>query len=433
MSGILRNILNRVQNKLPKAVEVNDSSLLYWYWLNQAAYNFYQGGKCEKFSDRNAYHIARSVAEVFFPIDSIADRVASLKFDIVDRNGELTDPPENIQRLLDQPNPFSTFSGLMYDSVFYELSDGNNWLYTKTPRSIKGISPDTISSVWALEPDKVSIKTKTNHPSIFDITSISELISEIIYTKYGKDTINPDHVIHERSLSAGDHCDGLLSPSPLQAAERNINNLLVVYQARYKVYDSNGNAGILTRDSSSKNNEDIDAAVNDPISRDMIVNDILDRNGLSGDKKLWTVSAIPLRFIKTLATISELQPFDETREDALQIAGIYGVDKDLLPMKEGTTYTNKERAEINLYQNVVKGMAADKAKSFTKAFALDKIGLRFQPNYQEVEVLQTDVKTSHEGDSILIDNLIKMKNAGLIDEDEIKDITDKIIEEYKNG
>lgn len=430
--SVWSNIKGTIQNLKPKAAETDQNdNLWYWFWVNEACKAMYAPDGEIKFSNDNAYQLASTVSELFFPIDAVADRVASLKFDIVNNNGDIAEPPKNIKRLLDSPNPFSSFSEMIYNSVFYELSDGNNYIYTKTPKSLKGISPDTISSVWLLQPDKVEIKIKNARPNYFDITKPSDIIDYYNYSKYDKEHIDPRYIIHERSLPLMDYRDELKSPSPLNAAERNINNLLVVYQARYKVYAHNGNAGILTRDASG-NNGSVENAV-DPVTRDMIIKDITDRNGLIADKRLWTVSAVPLKFLKTLGTISELQPFEETQADSLQVAGIYGVDKDLLPLKEGTTFTNKAQAEKGLYQNVIKGVAENKAESFTKAFGLNQIGLSFKPNYEDVAVLQTDIETSLNGDSILIENIIKLKDAGLINESDLNDISFKITERYKNG
>ncbi|GEM_PF-2354612 len=431
--GFISNTVRRfAENWLPKAAETDvDGNWWYWVWLNDACMRAYGENHIEKFNHRNAFFLASHLSEIFFPIDAIADRVSSLPFDVVNENGEIVDPPENIKRLIDQPNVFSTFTENMYNSVFYELADGNNYIYTKTPRSLKGLSPDTISSIWVLQPDQVDIKIKHTRPSYFDITDKSDVIEKYTYQKFGSDDIDPKHIIHERSLPLGDYSSGLKSPSPLIAVEKNINNLLAVYSARYKVYVNNGSAGILTKDNGGNYNS-LEQAV-DPVKRDDIIKDILNRNGLTGDKKLWTVSAIPLKFINTLATIKDLQPFDETYADALQIAGILGVDKDLIPMKEGTTFSNKEQAEKAIYQNVITGIANDKARSFTKAYALDKIGLKFQPNFKNVSVMQEDRKKSFTGDGILIDNVIKLRDSSLVESDDLMEIFKKLIEKYKDG
>ncbi|MDR1090500.1 MAG: phage portal protein [Prevotella sp.] len=420
----------------PKAAETNkDKELYYWTWLNEACRQFYGGNDNAVFSNATAFSLANCISEIFFPIDAIADRVAGLPFNIVNKNGDIVDAPENIKRLINSPNPFcASFQDMIYNAVFNELSDGNNYIYTNTPRSFKNATPDTISSVWLLTPDQVDIKIKNTRPSFFDITSITDIVEYYGYNSpFDSQKIDPNYVIHERSLSLSSrnvNSTGIKSPSPLKGAEKNINNLIAVYSARYKAYNNNGMGGILSRDNSAHNSEQ--EAVN-PTTRDEILKDILDRHGLTGDKKFWTVSAIPLKFIKTLATISELQPFEETEADALQIAGILGVDKDLIPLKKGTTFTNKEQAEKNLYQNVIFGMAENKAHSFTKAFALDKIGLRFAPGMNNIQVMQPDRETSLKSDGLTLDNISKMQQAGLIDEADAKDIVQKIIDKYKNG
>jgi hypothetical protein len=202
-----------------------------------------------------------------------------------------------------------------------------------------------------------------------------------------------------------------------------------VYAARYKVYESNGSAGILSREASKGDN--LEGAV-DPVTREQIIKDITNRNGLIGDKRLWTVSPIPLKFTKTLATIAELEPFKETREDALAIAGLYGIDKDLLPLAEGTTYENKEGAMKRLYNDVIKGVAEDQARLYTRAHALDKIGLRLRPNYDGIACLAVDRAAMLAGDEKLISNLTALINVDLLDNETAKPLLEKLLNRYNN-
>jgi phage portal protein BeeE len=435
------NFFTNIASKLPfnyrvKAAETDDrGSWMYWHWLNEACRSFYSPNDCERLTDRNAYALACSLAEIFFPVDAIADRVSSLPFRLVNAAGEAVEPSGNIRRLLENPNPFATFSGNMYDAVFNELTDGNNYIYSKIASSFRTVTPDTLSGVYVLRPDRVGIQLKQKRPRYFEAKDASDLIEYYGYTSpddTGSDRLAPGHIIHERSINAGNRRSGLKASSPLMSAKRNVDALIAVYEARYKVYVHNGMAGILTRKAVSKGDKMIDA-VEDPVTRKRIADDILDRYGLTGNKQITAISNTPLEFIKTLATINELQPFDETMADALQIAGVYGVDKDLIPLKEGTTFTNKERAEKNLYQNVIMGVARDKARSFTKAYALDTAGLRLVPDFSGVPVLQDDREVLYKGDAQLIDNILKLKAAGLLDEGELKDIINRITDSYKNG
>src|SRR5690606_27522945 len=123
----------------------------------------------------------------------------------------------------------------------------------------------------------------------------------------------------------------------------------------------------------------------DPVTRDMILADLQNRNGLTGDKNFIGISSIPMKFVKTLGTIAELQPFEETEADMVAIGGVYGVGKYLLPLKEGTTFTNQKDAEKHLWQNVVKGVCEDKARDLTKSYYLPD-NVIFYPIFDNVEV-----------------------------------------------
>jgi hypothetical protein len=199
--------------------------------------------------------------------------------------------------------------------------------------------------------------------------------------------------------------------SPLFACEKNINNILAVYQARYNVYAKNGNAGILAKAPVGGGGASLQEAI-DPITRDTMLKDLQDRNGLTGDKNFIGMSSVPLQFIKTLGTIKELEPFDETLENAIKIAGVFGVNKELIPKKDNATFSNQMIAEKSFWQNVIKGTAYDVAKSLNKAYYLPA-EWTFEPNFSGIEALQEDKKAGFEADGLMIDNLDKLKANGI--------------------
>lgn len=433
------NFFSNLASRLPftyrvKAAETDrEGNVAYWHWLNAQCEAFYSPNCCERLNDRNALELAGRLAEVFFPIDAIADRVAALPFAVVNAEGKPAEPPGRVRELLVNPNPFATFSGNMYNAVFNELADGNNYIYSKVPSAFKRATPEVLSGVYVLRPDRVEIRLKQTRPKYFDAQGAADLVESYRYSvpeEPGDEELPPNRIVHERSADTGAGRGLLRASSPLMAARRNVDALIAVYEARYKVYVHNGVAGILTRKAGAKGDGAAEAV--DPVTREKIMTDILERKGLTGNRQLLAVSGVPLDFIKTLATISELQPFDETMADALQIAGIYGVDKDLIPLKEGTTFTNKEQAEKNLYQNVIMGIARDKARSFTRAYALDAVGLRLVPDFSGVPVLQEDREARYRGEALLIDNLLKLHASGIADTGDLSGIINKLMEKYKN-
>lgn len=394
------------------------------------------GDEVLRFSQATAYLIANTLAEVNFPIDYIADKVSTLKFSVETDAGKIVERlPKPVERLLKQPNVLSSFSQMIYDAVFILLSDGTLVGARNKPSLLSDFefSPENIQSINLLYPGSYAIRRKYD-ASPFFASSKSDLFTSVDYT-YGNHQISytPD-AVDILGIKGVSDCD-LRYPSPLIAAERNINNLLVVYQARYRAYTKNG-MGMIISPKPSNGASSLAATVNNSFSRDKIVADILQRYGISGDnpqgreKLLWAVSGAPVDAVKTLATISELQPFEETREDALAIAGVFNVDKDLLPSKDGTTFTNKEAAEAGIYTGIVTTMANDVFEFLSKLMCLDKIGIRLVPNTTDIPVLQKQRLNRAEADNKVIDLLVRMRENGLASDQEIKNISEKIINNY---
>lgn len=377
-------------------------------------------GELKKYCRADAYELACHIAEIFIPIDAIADRASSVPY--VLRNKKTLEPYEakgNLLRLIENPNPFAQLNNLVYESVFSKYSDGNSYIYTKTPESIVNPTIDNISNIWVLKPNLTKPVFLKSFPNPFLIKSKDELIEYYKTFFMYKHEIKPRYILHRTTLGINGNGIG---ESPLDAVEKNINNILAVYQARYNVYEKNGNGGILSKAPSSAGSS-LQEAV-DPVTRDQIITDLQKRNGITGNKNFVGVSAIPLQFIKTLGTIKELEPFTETEANAIVIAGIFGVDQELLPTKGNSTYSNKPEAEKALWQNVIKGVCIDEAKDLTEAFYLPE-DIEFYPDFSNVEALQEDKKTGLESDGILIDNLSKLKAEGQNVDQAFENITDK--------
>lgn len=378
-----------------------------------------------KFTESSAYNLAFQLSEVFFPIDAIADRAASIPYEIRDKNDNPITLSLRQKELLKKPNIFNSFSDLVYSIVFSLLADGNQYTYTNYASN--NPSADMISSIWSIPPPLMTIEYKKNIPSVFNAKSKSDLV-EYYKVIDNKEKIDPRFITHTTTATLRKLTSiGIEGRSPLCPAEKNINNLLAVYEARFKIYDSNGMAGILSRAATTSAGGDIAAAMLDanPITQEKMYEDLTGEYGLRGDKKAYGFAPYPIQFTKTLASIRELMPFEETLADAIAIAGVYGVDKDLVPQLKGTTFTNKDIAEVGLWQNVVKGVAYDVASVLNDAFCLSQ-DQHFAPVFDDVEALQEDKKQMLESDKLIIENLRSIKDGDLRDDPIVK----RILEGY---
>lgn len=413
------NNLFNIPNKHTQRFAERDNSGDWLMWFNQ-----YGGVKdIDKFSEANAFKLAGGLAEIFLPIDMIADACAGLDYLIVDKETlkEKELSSVNLKRLIESPNAWNKFSDLVYQGVFNKLSDGNCYDYTKIPDSYKNPNIDLITNVFTLNPSMTRPVIKKEIPNPFGIKKKSELIEHYVTTLFYKHKIDPRYINQNTIFDIKSNGKGL---SPLLAVEKNINNLLAVYSARYNVYEKNMNAGILSYDAKAQTGLE---QVANPVEREKIMEDLKSRNGLTGARNFIGVSSIPLKYQKTIASISELQPFDETEADAVAIASIFGVDSDLVPKRTPSKYSNKIDGERKLWQDVIKSMAIERGVELSQAFYLPE-GYVFYPDFSKVEILQDDKKTSYEADSILIDNLIKMKETG----QEVPNAFDKLKDKYEN-
>lgn len=387
------------------AEQMNDGAWLSYF--NQYL-NGINGDKLVKFDQDKAYDLANTIAEIFIPIDAISERCSSVKYDIVNKTTqEVIVPSGNLQKKLDKPNPIDTLEDIVYQMMFSKLADGNSYVYTKTPDAIVNPTVDNISNIWVLKPNVTRAVLKKEISNPFLMKSISDLIDYYKTIFFYEHEIQPRYILHRTPTGI---TESGMGKSLLWACEKNINNILAVYQARYNVYAKNGNAGILAKAPVGGGGASLQEAI-DPITRDTMLKDLQERNGLIGDKSFIGLSSVPLQFIKTLGTIKELEPFDETLENAIKIAGIFGVNKELIPKKDNATFSNQMIAEKSFWQNVIKSSCEQVAEDLTKIFYLPS-DWEFKPNFTGIEALQEDKKAGLEADGLYIDNLDKMSASG---------------------
>ena len=383
----------------------NDGAWLSYF--NQYLQNA-NGDKLIKFQQDNAFELANTIAEVFIPIDAISERTSSVKYNIVNKQTqEVIIPSGNLKEKLEKPNPIDKFEDIIYQMIFSKLADGNSYVYTKTAESIVNPTIDNISNIWVLKPNVTKVILKKSISNPFLMKNISDLIDYYKTFFFYEQNISPKYVLHRTPLGI---TESGMGKSPLFACSKNINNILAVYQARYNVYAKNGNAGILAKAPVGGGGASLQEAI-DPITRDTMLKDLQDRNGLIGDKNFIGLSSVPMQFIKTLGTIKELEPFDETLENAIKIAGVFGVNKELIPKKDNATFSNQMIAEKSFWQNVIKSTCEQVAEDLNKIYYLPK-EWEFKANFSGIEALQEDKKAGLEADGLYIDNLDKLTASG---------------------
>ena len=144
--------------------------------------------------------------------------------------------------------------------------------------------------------------------------------------------------------------------------------------------------------------------------------------GIDKGRSPIAVSNVDLDFVRIGISISELEPFRETLNDAIQIAGAYGVPADLVPRENQSTFSNKRQAEVSLYENMVIPVTNRIIDAFNYwlGFKEEKGGMYLSADFSKVPCLQEDKKATAELNQINSNRAIKEFNEGIITYNEMR-------------
>jgi len=362
----------------------------------------------EKLTNKNAYLLANSVAEIFFPIDFYADRISKLRFFIANKSGREVSSSELNRLISDEINPLFSFSDLIYNYVFSYLSDGNAINYLGVPSIYKNISPATIERWDVLQPNLVELSEVNNYSTLYS-NNLNEGIRRAMYNEGGltRQELEISRLsIHNAGMRRKSN-SVVLSEGFLWKANKSIDTLMAVYSARYNVYANNGAAGYIAKKSNTTG-ASFETSFADGNKRDEIIEDIKQRHGLTGRKNIFGVSGVPIEFVKTLATIAELMPLEETLEAAIKIASVFQIPPVLVPRKDQSTFDNQANAERNVWENGLLSMAQTVCDNLTKMFRIPA-GNKIFYDASNVSVLTQNESENEDLIQKKIANLEKLK------------------------
>ena len=145
-----------------------------------------------------------------------------------------------------------------------------------------------------------------------------------------------------------------------------------------------------------------------------LVEQNMERYGIGKGQLPYGISDVPIDFVRTNLSITELQPFDETLADAINIAGAYGIPAVLVPRKDQSTFSNQATAEKTVYASVVIPMAKEFCKAFGSFIGLDRSGFYLDVDFSGVDCLQDGMKTEEEVKKLVNDRCRQQFLDGLI-------------------
>lgn len=362
--------------------------------------------------DMTYIEMYKAIPEVFFPIEFLASRIAGARF-VLKREKDDTVVWHNkpVNGMLSKPNCVYSWEEFVHDHFVWKLSTGTSFI-----RAVTSIDVDfrSVLAYWVLPSDHVDVQQPGGPLPLYGASRVEDLIAKVVLRgSFGTQLeVKPSHVFIDRDgLADLTTTDGYMrSHSRLESQRRAINNLLAVYDARNVIYEKRGGLGYIV-------SRKMDAAGTDALTeaeKKSLLEQNAGRYGLRGDQFPYGISDVPIDFVRTNLSISDLQPFDETLADAISIAGAYGIPAVLVPRKDQSTFNNQSTAEKAVYTSVVIPMCKKFCRAFGDFIGLGDSGLYLDCDFSDVDCLQIGLKEAETVKKLVNDRCLVQFGNGLI-------------------
>lgn len=350
----------------------------------------------------NFLEMFKTIPEVFWPIDYIAKRISEAHFDLkrVKDDSIVWCNRIGADTILKQPNPIMTWRELVYQHFVYKLATGNAFFRAAMSETITAdaVKFQWCSNYWELPAHLVKVEPMEYSYGVpmFGIASIEELIKgyNLDLGPYSGLTIPYYQIWHDRDgipeLIRG--TGYLKADSRLLSQKKTIANLIAVYEARNVIYLKRGALGFIV----AQKEDPTGTVALEPGEKEELRKEIDKKYGLGEGQSPYGVTDIPINFVRTNLTIAELQPFDETLEDAIKIASVFGIPSVLVPRKDQSTFSNQDTAEKSVYTSTIIPAAKRFCEAITQFLGLESKGLYLDCDFSDVACLQVGLKESEE-------------------------------------
>ena len=372
-------------------------------------------GKFNPFSSNNYFNTFKTISEVQFPIQFICDRAKNANIVLKKWSDDsIVWDNKQINKFLEKPNPFYSFKDFISYYIQMKLVLGNAFVFANVNTSMTRSIWQYCDSYYILPTNKVKIETNKTK-SIFFSDKITDLVKHYELSVNGWsgaiNKIEPSVILHSRDFYDFNDSDGsLMSFSRLDSQKYTLANLVAVYEARNVIYTKRGALGaIVSKVGDASGNIPLE-----PNDKKELHEEFNAKYGLNNKKNLFNISRFPIDFIKFGATIAELEPFKETFNNAVQIAGIFGVNKELIPREGNSTFSNQNSAEISAYRNTIIPIVNTLLTELNQFLGLNDSGLYLDADWSDIDVLKEGETEQQRKKQIISERCGKDFRSGII-------------------
>ena len=317
--------------------------------------------------------------DIYSIINYVITTAANVRFKAQVKDGDewVDDPDSDLVTLLNSPNPLTTRSLFIEESLGWKLIDGAMYLYA--PRLDIGVDKGKTLELWTMPSTNMQIVGGGIRKPIegFRYSEWEEMIpsEDVLYMRY----FNPVSAIGNLSGS-------LVGLSPLRAAILTAQKSNSAALAGVSAYENNGAMGIVSRASNqfAEFSEDNAKGLEDTWKR---------RNGGANNYGKLAYSPGQIDFNRLNMSPADLRLGEAELQSKRQLAAVYKVPTQLLNDAEGATFSNQKEAQKSVYTNTIIPELSNLAEGITQW-----LGKAYYPNEEariivdtaNIDVLQED-------------------------------------------
>ena len=358
------------------------------------------------------HHGTRNLIELFYCVPEVAGAVKVIAEAVSDavwelkmfKDDKVVFSDNDFNRLFTQPNPLNTIRSLIYNAVCTEILTGKQFFYFNQPSTLAANYQNVLS--WSnLPAEGVCVEMKKG----VDVYSATELKDFVTEYKVGDRSFSVDKILPIVHTSLRNGFDLNDCKSPLLGAQKAIENLIPVYEARGAIYIKRGALGMWV---SRKSDQSGNVALT-PSEKKAMRDEMDQTYGLNRNKETVGITSQYVDFVKTSMSIAEMQPFDETLADAVAIYSCLGIPRSMVPSKDHSTFNNVNSDKKDFYTGVVMPWAKRYADGFTNQLKLNDSRRYIHASFKHIGVLQEDRKEKADVEKIYGEVFLQRWQSGV--------------------
>ena len=320
-----------------------------------------------------------------------------------DKNGNEINIPQ--LNLFAKPNPLQNFKEFAMQYYVLRAIFGNEFIHP-----VYGGDKKQARALWNLPPMNAEVIPVSSNLVPFNMTEVKELIKGYKFWYKGQTiTYAPEEIIHYNDNQVQFNEDKiLLGDSKLRPLTQACENIKNAYEAR-GILIYNSALGILSNETTDGQGT-VDMP---PKEKNQLQKDFKEQYGLTKHKWQILMTNARLNWQSMAINVGQLKLFEEVDSDFRTIANAHSFPPEIL--QTDSTYENKQKALIQLYQEAVIPEADEWLQGFSNWMGLD---FELKSDFSHIAVLQMDKERASKSVNWAATGLAKAVESGLILQDE---------------